>query len=78
MLEEYVWFGSKNEIGRKMTKAIDSELLDGFCLQSELSKAVGQSSFKFLSQSYGQSYHVADTVHVVAQRLDDLLNKQTY
>jgi len=34
MLEEYVEFGSilpnvKNKIGRKMTKTIESELLDG-------------------------------------------------
>ncbi len=40
MLEEYVGYGSnlpniKNERERKMTKAIESELLDGFCLQSE-------------------------------------------
>ncbi len=39
MLEEYVGFGSdlpniENERERKMTKAIESELLDGFCLQS--------------------------------------------
>ncbi len=38
MLKEYVGYGSnlpniKNERERKMTKAIESELLDGFCLQ---------------------------------------------
>jgi len=43
MLEEYVGFGSdlpniENERERKMTKVIESELLDGFCLQSELFK----------------------------------------
>ena len=43
MLEEYVGFGSdlpniENERERKMTKVIESELLDGFCLQSGTSK----------------------------------------
>lgn len=42
MLKEYARFGCigpnlKKEIGRKMTKAIESEPLDGFCLQSESS-----------------------------------------
>ena len=42
ILEEYVEFGSilpnvKDKIGRKMIKPIESEPLDGFCLQSEQS-----------------------------------------
>lgn len=41
MLEEYVGYSNdlpniENERERKMTKAIENELLDGFCLQSEI------------------------------------------
>ncbi len=40
MLEEYVGYSNdipniEYERERKMTKAIENELLDGFCLQSE-------------------------------------------
>ncbi|WP_338654279.1 hypothetical protein [Lysinibacillus sp. Y5S-8] len=53
MLEEYVGIGSdllniENESERKMTKAIESELLDGFCLQSEQPISFGCSSYLFI------------------------------
>lgn len=50
MLKEYARFGCigpnlKKEIGRKMTKAIESEPLDGFCLQSEEWSLIDHSFF---------------------------------